>query len=463
MKSILFFDDFLVHRESTIKRKFHAPKWRDEHSFRDPESPYGMGYASVVAKPGRGYYLYYVCTTNRRDIAGELSTIVCMAESDDGLRWTPFETGRAPKNFPNYTLLGGVPAPAGWWVHRDADREGIAPRYLATNSPIARANVGLETIPSMVLTSHDGLDWTRVPGGEFLPHHSDTCNAILYNAIKERYQITLRRRWGERRVFQVESPDLTGWTEPHPVLHPSPIDPESTHFYGMPAFYYQPAGLFVGFLWNQRMPYNDIMGGPVTTEYAYSYDGALWNRTHTDSMPLREPGAYGGGSIYGSAMIEGDEEILVYAIARIEEHHAVRRTIDAGISSAVLLPGTLRKNGFVGLVSTRGRGEITTECLRLAIPEIRINIDAPLGGVSAQICDPEYRPVEGCTFDDCDEIHGNFLDARLRWRDETKFQDLVRGNRWLRLQLRLEHAEIFSIDTEFDFTINPLAPVYHGL
>jgi hypothetical protein len=53
------------------------------------------------------------------------------------------------------------------------------------------------------------------------------------------------------------------WTEPHPVLHPSPIDPPSTHFYGMPQFFIPSAGLFVGFLWLQHMPYNDVMGGQL--------------------------------------------------------------------------------------------------------------------------------------------------------------------------------------------------------
>ena len=463
MKSILFFDDFLVHRDPTIDRKFHTPEWIDEAGYSDPVSPYGMGYASVVPKPNDdGYFLYYVCATDGGKIRGELSTVLALAESKDALEWTPVKTRRAPSGFPDHVLLGGTPTPAGIWVVRNPQAGVVGQRYLTTNAPIARAPVGIETIPAIILGSDNGLDWSPLPGAEFLPHHSDTCNALLYNPIKDRYQITLRRRWGERRIFQVESADLQSWTEPHAVLHPSPIDPVSTHFYGMPA-YYASAGVFIGFLWTQHMPYNDIMGGPVTTEYAYSYDGALWNRTHAQSMPLRDTGIFGGGSIYGSAMIETENEIMIYAVARIEEHHAIRGVMDSGVSSAVLLPGKLRKNGFVSLRSTRGRGEITTECLRLTEPRISLNIKAPLGGVRAQICDPGYRPIDGCTFNDSREIRGDYLNASLGWRDESKLRALVERGAWLRLQVELEHAEIFSIDTDFEFTINDLAPDYVGL
>ncbi len=465
MKSILFFDDFLIHRGAHVERRFHTPQWQEEFAYTDRSSPYGMGYASVVAAPGGGYYLYYVCLSGEETSDEHGSTIVCMATSDDGFTWEPMPTGVAPDGLPEHVLLSGSPKPAGWWVVRDNNPDTQEGRYLTTNSPILRdpTGSGLVEVPSVLLDSADGRTWNVIPGAEFLPHHSDTCNCLVYNPIKNRYQITIRRRWGERRVFQVESADLTEWTAPHPVLHPSPIDPPSTHFYGMPQFYMPSAGLFVGFLWLQHMPYNDIMGGPVTTEYAYSYDGDLWNRTHTVAMPRREPGCFGAGSMYGTAMVEREADTIVYAVARVEEHHAIPRIIESGKQSAVLLSGTLRKHGFVGLVSDRGRGEITTECLRLDRPEITINVNAPLGGVRVQLCDTGYRPLPGCTYADCREIQGDHLSADVVWGDGVAFREIVAGSQWLRIQVELEHAEIFSIDTECAVAINPKAPVRRDL
>lgn len=462
VKSILFFDDFLIHRGPDIERRIHTPRWLDQHAYTDPETSYGMGYASVVPGLDGGFLLYYVTVSGTDTSDAHGTNWICMAASEDGLSWQPVDTGHAPAGLPPRVLTAGTPKPAGCWVIRDP---GPTPRYLMTNSPIRRAadGIGLDPEPSIILESADGFDWHQIPDSTFLPHHSDTCNALVWNPIRKRYQLTLRRRWGERRIYQTESDDLTGWSASHPVIHPDTIDPRSTHFYGMPQFYLPTAGIFVGFLWRQHMPYNDAMGGPVTTEYAYSYDGDLWNRTHSASMPRRETGAYGAGSMYGTAMIESGDEMIVYAVARLEEHGSIRHTMETGKTSGVLLPGRLRKHGFVGLYSNRARGEITTENLLLDRPEISLNVNAPLGGVRVQLCTPDYRPIDGCSYADCEEIVGDHTGIRVRWTDQRRFTEAVESKRWLRIQIQLEHAEIFSIDTEGAFSINEYAPIRREL
>jgi hypothetical protein len=97
MKTILFFDDFLIHRGANIERRFHTPQWRDEYAYSDPNSPYGMGYASVVEAPTGGYYLYYICLSGEKISDEHGTTIVCMAESEDGLTWQPLPTGRTSR------------------------------------------------------------------------------------------------------------------------------------------------------------------------------------------------------------------------------------------------------------------------------------------------------------------------------------------------------------------------------
>ncbi len=462
MKTIVFFDDFLIHRQESIRRIVHTPTWIEEHCYSDPVSLYGMGYASVVPSPTGGYYLYYITLTGV-DRATEMSTILCMAESDDGLRWKPAPVGTDSRGITTNVLVAGMPAPAGCCVYYDESETDSAKRYKMTNSPIARTEEGLETLPSCIAESSDGVNWTSSRTGSFLPHHSDTYNSLIRNPVSDRYQITLRRRWGERRVCLVESPDLLRWTPPRPIVHPSPIDPPSTHFYGMPQFYYRAGEVFIGFLWNQLMPYNDVMGGPVLTEYAYSYDGLMWNRTHAPAMPRREPGQYGAGSMYGAAMIERDEDVLVYAVARLEEHHRIHDVVAEGRRSGVLLPGLLRKNGFVSLASTRGCGEITTECLLLSSTVVSLNVKAPLGGVRVQVCDPEYRPVPGFTYNDCREIRGDRINAVVRWRNGADLGEIVRRKRWIRLQVRLEQADLYSIDADFAYNINIHAPIYRDL
>lgn len=440
MKKILFFDDFFIHRQESIRRVFHSPRWLEDRIYTDGDAGYGVGYSSVVRGPGDRRFLYYITVLDEKEELQRL-TALRRIESSDGLNWEPQTL---------VDIMTGVPVPAGCCIYRDEHEADEKKRFKMTNSPVKHVEGGIETIPSTVFTSVDGTAWALTEGA-FLPHHSDTFNALLWNPITRRYQITLRRKWGERRICLVESEDLQSWSDPRTIVHPDSLDAPSTHFYGMPQFHLPSSELFVGFLWNQRMPYNDVMGGPVQTEYAYSYDGLMWNRTHHISMPLREPGSFGGGSMYGAALLEENDSMVVYAVGRQQDHSVE--------SPGGLIPGLLRKDGFVSLKSAYGAGEITTECLLLGQPELSINVRAPFGGVSAQLCDPQYRPIPGYTYEDCCKIDGDHTCLKLAWHGRSDLSEFVKRKLWVRLQLRMNQSELFSIQGEFSFNINVLAPL----
>jgi hypothetical protein len=453
LKKILFFDDFLIHRQDSIVRRFHTPVWLDDSIYADTGTGYGVGYSSVVPAIGGGYYLYYITLLDEKSGDGHQLSVLRRARSDDGLSWAPEDGGRSA-NPQVREILGSSSYPAGCCAYRDETDPDPERRFKMTTSPVHHTAEGLEALPSFLLASPDGLIWHRI-AGDYLPHHGDTFHSLLHNPVTGKYQITLRRRWGERRICLVESADLATWSEPRAVVHPDSSDLPSTHFYGMPQFYLESAELFVGFLWNQHMPYNEVMGGPVQSEYSYSYDGLMWNRTRHLSMGLRERGAYGGGSMYAAAMVETDGDIIVYSVARLEEHHRV--------SNGVLLPGRLRKDGFVSLDNSFGRGEITTECLLLNLPELSLNVNAPFGRVRAQLCDPDYNPVPGYGYADSDEIRGNHLSRRLAWNRKTNLSEMIQAKRWVRLQIQMEQAELYSIQGDFATAININAPVYQRL
>ena len=90
-------------------------------------------------------------------------------------------------------------------------------------------------------------------------------------------------------------------------------------------------------------------------------------------------------------------------------------------------------------------------------------MNAPIGGVRVQLCDTSYRPLSGCTYDDSREIQGDRLCADVVWGDGAAFRKVVEANQWVRIQVELEHAEIFSIYTECAVAINPKAPVRRDL
>jgi len=262
-------------------------------------------------------------------------------------------------------------------------------------------------------------------------------------------------------VHLVESNDLKEWTPPRLILHPEPTDPAGTHFYGMPQMAY--GDMFTGFLWKLKMPYNKNMDGPVTTELTYSYDGLCWNRTHFDVMPLRELGANGGGAIYGVAMLDAGDKTMVYAMAGLEQHHRVSESMKAKRYYSGLLPGWIRKEGFVGMAADAGQGEITTELLKLRDPHLTVNIKAPFGGVRFQLADEFLKPLDGYSYEDSEELSGDHLAAPIRFKNRPDLSDAMKQQPLFRLMIKMEQAELFAVHGDFLFATNPFAPLYEDM
>lgn len=440
-------------------RRFHQPEWMPDRLFIDKETLFGPGYASVVPAPGGGFYLYYTtCLAGGEN--PEDSAVLCLATGADGLQWDKINLN--PPRKPGYpqVVYPGDPVPVGCHVYYDPADPDASRRYKMTEC------VQIAPYSCRMLYSPDGLEWRVDRDHPFLNRHSDTMLYLLRNHRTGRYQITLRRFCCERRVFLTESEDLEHWTEPRLAIHGSPIDPPMMQFYGMPQFRY--ADMFIGFLWRYQTTYEDTgpwkSAGTIETELAASYDGLCWNRQLRPFMPVLERGVYGGGSIYGTALLEREEDILVYAIASLEEHHHFR--IKSGDPQRTgILPGRLRKDGFVSLASFAGQGELTTDGLYLRSPELRLNVKAPLGGVRVQICDMNCTPLPGYTFDECAEIRGDSLAAAPAWqkhRDLAQAIESLRGNGWLagwaRLQIQLDQAELFAISGDFGIASQSGAP-----
>lgn len=460
MKRILFFDDFLVNRQRNLVRRWQRPEWLPQHLFIDQATLFGGGYSSVVPAPAGGYYLYYLSFLAGGDLPDN-SAVLCLAESDDGLAWrkAAFDPLRKP-DFPQ-VVYPGDPVPSGCCVYHDPADPDASRRYKMTDC------VQIPPHTCRMLYSPDGLDWRVEREHTFLERHSDTYLSLLRNPSTGRHQITLRRWCGERRVFLTESSDLRQWSAPRLILHPDPLDPPMMQFYGMPQFRY--GDMFLGQLWLYQTTYDEInpwkMAGTVETELAYSYDGLAWNRTHRPFMPLLPRGEYGGGSMYGMTLLERENDLLVHALASREEHHHAlgRKPGDPPLNG--LLPGRLRKDGFVSLASHAGMGELTTDSLYLRSPELAFNVRAPLGGVRAQVCDTQCRPLPGYTFEDCAEIRGDGPAVRPAWKQHADLRaamDLLKGNGWLagwaRLQIRLDQAELFAIHGDFGVSAQSGAP-----
>lgn len=460
MKTILAFDDFVLNRSDNTRRVFKQPEWRMDLLYTDPAAPRRINLTGVVPAPQGGYMMIYLAVPGVDMPENDEHLGIFMAWSPDGLRFEPYPV-KPGEAIPH--LLGYTEEELGTYVCYDAGETNPEFRY---KSPQARyGNILKDKLvqePAYLLGSPDLVRWKRISDAPVTPSYVDCYPSFLRNPITGRYQVTTRRRWGERRVCLVESEDLSSWTIPRGILHPTPFDEPTTHYYSMPHYYYEPGEVFIGFLWKQVMPFNEIMNGPVRTEYAYSYDGLMWNQTGASLFPAVPRGEYGGGSCYVQSMIDKGDEILVYANLVLTEHGGWPEPWKPGMPSAsAFVPGVLKRNRFVAIDAGKGRGELITQWLRLKKPELRLNANVPFGSLKAELRGGS-GPLEGYSLDDFLGFEGDRLEEPLRWKGGG-LERFVEEGKWLRLHIVFEQAEVYAVTGDFDFTINTRAPAYEHL
>ena len=460
MKTILAFDDFVLNRSDNTKRVFKQPEWRFDCIYTDEEyNPRGIWPSMVVQAPDGGFMMIYSGVPGTVDAIDDEHMCRFIAYSKDGLHFEPY-TVNPNAQYPHMNgricnELGSVP-------YLDKEETNSEYRYKSPCAPYGYNGDTLVKEPICIIGSPDLIHWKRINDGKATPSFVDCTPSLLHNPVTGNWQMTTRRRWGERRICLVESPDLKNWTMPRGIIHPLPDDEPLTHFYGMPHYYYEPGDIFIGLLWEQVMPFNSIMEGPLFTEYAYSYDGLMWNRTKAVMTPTNLPrGEFGAGMFTVQSMIDCGDEIRFYATAFRSEHGGIPGGWQPGMpGNSAMIPGVLKKNRFVCIDSGKGKAELITQWLRLNKPELRINANIPFGSLKAELR-ANGQAIEGFGLNDFHNIVGDHLDAELHWRGDLN--KLVESGRWFQLHIVFEQAEIYAITGDFDFNINTRAPVYERL
>ncbi len=459
MKTILAFDDFVLNRSDGTRRRFKKPEWHPEASFSDPYNPRNIWPQSVVPAPQGGCMMIYLGVPEPELPLRDENLSVFLAWSPDGMHFEPYTKANPGARYPH--RIGSAGDTVGTCVLYDKAEKNAEFRYKAVQARYGRIDGKPAGEPAYLLGSPDLIHWKRMSDAPVTPSYSDCYPGLLRNPRTGKLQATVRRRWGERRICLVESANLQSWTPPRAILHPLPDDEPVTHLYSMPEFYYEPGEIFIGLLWKQVMPFDRIMEGPVTTEYAYSYDGLMWNRTGAPLFPEKNRGEYGAGSAYGIGMADRGEDMVFYMGAWLTEHggYPAGSTTEKR-SNCVMIPGTLKRNRFVSIDSGKGRGELLTQWLRLKTPELKLNAVIPFGSLRAEI--RAGAPVEGYTRDDFLPIAGDVTDAPLRWKGGG-LEKFVREGRWVQLHIVFEQSEVYAITGDFDFNINTRGPVYDFL
>ena len=458
MAGMYFFDDFALDRRVQVERTYVQPERLSSEPYQGTNG--FITYPSVHWCPEQGCYRMW------HGIISDTAThqhVLGLAESRDCLHWQ--DTGYV------YAGLGNV---HGAIVYRDPYEQDPAQLYkMAASTSRQEASPGRED-SSVVLTSPDGVTWDDAGmSRRWGEHRSDTSNCLFYNPVRDCYQILHRPVFIDRRVASTWSKDLTEWSEPELVVHPDPLDPPCCQLYGMTAF---PAeDIFIGFLLIYETDMLDLglfkMGGRLTTELVYSYDGFHWNRTHHRVIPYPQYPDFGAGIMAVQTVTEdpsGETWKLAVSAPRLEHGVAftkkgemlqyndptfAQRVAADGIdtrNNGVLIYET-RKMGLVGLQGNVRSSSLCTKPIRLNSGALALNLSAPCGRATFQISDGSNTPLPGFTFDECVPFSGDSVCHEPRWQQHS-LQEL-QGQR-IRIEITLHMATLYAITGDFS--------PYHG-
>jgi hypothetical protein len=414
-RTLLFLDDQRLNQRDNVERRLGTPELIPESVFVDPAVNTAWGYPGVFHDPVSGKWrLLYLGWTGPE--LGKRFPL--LAESDDGLHWSPRDTTREldlpDRRFPHQVL------PLDQFAEWPAC-------YVDPYAPPAERLKGLviyHTDPFHIATalwvSPDGLHWTRKPGIEWQNPGADPGTAVFWNAVRQSYVFTSRPDWTDRRIALFETRDWQHFTTPELALQTDPLDSPLTQLYGMPVFPYE--GYYIGLLWlfhtvpqvSGSSPHKSF-GGHVDCQLTYSLNGWHFQRSlRTPFMPNGPTGALDAGCLYPSTLIEHDDRWLwIYSSVSRREH------ADIPLGEGAIATYRLRRDGFVFLESLNGPGTVGTVTLAWHSGEPALNVLAPEGEVRVQVTDPEGHPLPGYTFADCLPFTGDAIAWHPTWRTSS--------------------------------------------
>jgi hypothetical protein len=442
MTTILFFDDQPLDRMDNVARRVGRPELIPGSVYIDPDVNTHFGFPTVFQDEASGKWR--VIHDGRNE--GEPNPWL-MAESDDGIHWSPRDTTAdidLPDRKHRHQILPILRdgRPNSFVDHRAEPAERI-------KSLVGRAD------PYM-LVSPDGLHWTRKESAwhNIAPPDPPTC--VFWNDVRQSYVLTTRPEGGDRRISVSETRDWESFTTPELALQCDPLDAPLTQIYGMPVIPYE--GTYIGLVWLFHCipePPNKYLGGHVDVQLAYSLNGWHFQRGPREPfIPNGEPGQPDSGCVYPFSWVtEDDGSLRIYASACTLEHG----NTPAGDTGSIIAY-SLRRDGFVYMESTGGNGVVGTRALYLRGGEVELNVQAQGGDVRVQVCDAGQRtgenptrsatsPLPGYTFAECEPFSGDDTSWTPRWRDGKSLSDLAGTS--VRLEVQLNSARLYAIRGDF--------------
>ena len=324
--------------------------------------------------------------------------------------------------------------------------------------------------------SRDGIEWERYEGNPIIPEWAADCQVLTYDAIDDKYVLWGRygesagTSWGpgfdhwfcpvwpsmpagiwgtRRRVWRLESQDLTNWSDAELIFEPGADDNlDDGHYSFVP---WRSDEMHLGIL-NMLHQVDDTLDMYLL----YSRDGVQWNRfvEHRPFIPRGAPGAFDSLDLETTVqpIVVGDELWFYYGGMKV--HHDwwivgsgqnldVPEVHDPSLAAHGHHLGlaTLRIDGYVSLDATVREGYVETKPVVAPGAHLFINARCQPGGyVEVEATDPWDNVWPGFARESCRTFSGDGVRHQVSW--EGGSIATLKGA--LKFRFHLRHAELYG-------------------
>jgi hypothetical protein len=449
----LFVDSFLIDSLKGAQRVLHEA--RDEGvaiRFDAPWEGLFSGYCTVILDAGRYRMYYRGKPTTAKDGVDEFT---CVAESDDGIRWTKPKLGlvqHTGSHENNLIDLGGL-------------SHNFTP-MLDTN-PAARPDQRYKALTGIMSTglwafvSPDGLRWKKLSETPILTKENvpfkymfDSQNLAFWSPGEKKYVMYFRVfEKNVRRICRAESDDFVNWKNitlmeyrgadggPGVIEH---LYTNQTHpYFRAPHMYLAVAARFMP---GRRVLTDDEAKAiNVHPNYFKDTSDAIFMSTRGGDMYDRAfPGAFIRPGIGAQNWVSRTTYPALNIVPTGPAEMSVYVNQDYAQPTAHIRRYSLRLDGFASVRAPYEGGELLTRPLKFDGQRLLLNFStSAAGGIRVEIQDADGKPIPGFTLADTVETIGNEIERPVRWKSGTDVTALA--GKPIRLRFVMKDADLFAL------------------
>ncbi|NJD02467.1 MAG: hypothetical protein FIA99_07705 [Ruminiclostridium sp.] len=462
------FDSARISEEGRIYLKETTEAWGLEfdfssHGFRRERMPYGiklgvekakksevwmsvdrpweeeLNYLTVI-KQGNKFRSWYSVRATKNDHKDFNSTLLCYAESDDGLNWIK-------PNLGIYDFNGSKDNNITAFIRNTTNvfYDAGAPeseRYKCFNFDYRMGEADTKDWGMFGLVSPDGYHWTVLPDVLFRGVR-DTQNIGYWDPESKKYLGFFREHCGGRAISRSETADFRNWPMPEILMWPGTEENPSDDYYtncfcGYPDD--PQLKLFFSTIFHRSTDILDV-------RLAVSREGKVFNWvTENPVIEIGRPGEPDSGGVYaGPNLVRFNDGRLALPYCAIDYTHN-----EAWYCMAY---GDYRKHagkymwafwedGRLAGIEAENLGEFYTNSTIIQGNQIELNFRTHYTGSLELELQEKGKIIEGYSFDDCIPETGDHVWKSFRWKGKSDVSELKGRN--IVMHFRLSKAKIFA-------------------